>query len=140
MRAFLADTVALVAFFTITGILNERFVAGMDWPAIWTSRAIGLPLMILTARPYGVWRGWVVGGMPGPEVVRDTVALLPFQRPAYGAIILMGGADPAELMCGLAGVTVILLISGRPSGLWRAFIRRRFGSRADARRPMSLNR
>ena len=61
MRAFLADTLALLAFFTVTGILNERLIAGMSWGDVATARAIGAPLMVLTARPYGLWRDWIVG-------------------------------------------------------------------------------
>ena len=57
MRAFLADTPALLAFFTLADLLNERFVAGMDWGDVLAARAIGAPLMVLTARPYGLWRG-----------------------------------------------------------------------------------
>ena len=29
-RSFLADTIALIVFFTATGVINERFVARMD--------------------------------------------------------------------------------------------------------------
>ena len=48
-RGFFADTLALVTFFTCTGILNERFIAGMDWPQVIDARLIGAPLMVLTA-------------------------------------------------------------------------------------------
>ena len=56
MRAFVADTLALVVFFTLLGALNERYVAGMAWEEVARSRSIGAPLMVLTARPYGLWR------------------------------------------------------------------------------------
>lgn len=60
MRAFVADSVALHIFFTTTGSLNERFIAGMDWHGVATARTIGAPLMVLAARPYDVWRDAVM--------------------------------------------------------------------------------
>lgn len=140
MRAFAADTLALCVFFTATGILNERYVAGMDWSEVAVSRAVGLPLMVLTARPYGLWRDWAMTRLPGPALLRDTVALLSFQAPIYAAIVLIGGADLAELGRAMAGVTAILLLSGRPYGLWLGVVRRAFGLPPDALKPMSLNR
>ncbi len=51
LRSFVADTLALVVFFTIVSGLNERFIAGMSWSEVALSRSIGAPLMVLTARP-----------------------------------------------------------------------------------------
>lgn len=65
MRAFLADTLALVVFFTATGVLNERLVVGMDWGEVAAARAVGAPLMAATARPYGLWRDWLLRRFAG---------------------------------------------------------------------------
>ncbi|WP_459208360.1 L-alanine exporter AlaE [Pseudomonas sp. MLB6B] len=35
---FIADTTALIVFFTTTGALNERFVAGMSWEQVLHAR------------------------------------------------------------------------------------------------------
>ena len=138
MRGFLADTTALVVFFTITGVLNERFVAGMAWDEVAVSRAIGAPLMVLTARPYGLWRDWVMGWeRPRSPLLRDTVALLSFQLPIYAGIILAGGARGAEVAAGVGGAAVIMLVSGRPYGLWLDRVRRWFGLPPGGMRPMS---
>lgn len=59
-RAFIADTLALIVFFTATGILNERFVAGMTWDQVLHARLLGAVLMVPVARPYGVWRDWIM--------------------------------------------------------------------------------
>ncbi|MEM7488177.1 MAG: L-alanine exporter AlaE [Pseudomonadota bacterium] len=138
MRPFLADTIALLTFFTLAGTLNERYVAGLAWSEVLTSRLIGLPLMVLTARPYGLWRDWVLARLPGPRLLRDTAALLAFQLPIYAGIVLAAGADLAELLRGLTGFTLLLLASGRPYGLWLGWVRRRFGLPPDGPRPMSL--
>ena len=138
MRGFLADTTALVVFFTVTGVLNERFVAGMTWDEVAASRAIGAPLMVLTARPYGLWRDWVMGWeRPRSPLLRDTVALLSFQLPIYAGIILAGGARGAEVAAGVGGAAVIMLVSGRPYGLWLDRVRRWFGLPPGGMRPMS---
>src|SRR5690606_13763175 len=49
LRSFAADTLALVIFFTVVSGLNERFIAGMSWPEVATSRSIGAVHMVLTA-------------------------------------------------------------------------------------------
>lgn len=54
LRAFAADTTALVLFFTVTGALNERFVSGMSWNEVLHARLLGAALMAPVARPYGV--------------------------------------------------------------------------------------
>ena len=138
MRSFLADTLALVVFFTITGALNERFIAGMSWSEVAAARAIGAPLMVLTARPYGLWRDWVMGWeRPSSPLLRDTVALLAFQLPIYAGIIFAGGARGAEIAQGVGGAAVIMLISGRPYGLWLDVVRRWFGLPPGGMKPMS---
>ena len=130
-RAFLADTAALVSFFTLTGVLNERFVVGMDWPEVARARLIGAPLMVLTARPYGAWRDAVMArmstGTARSDFVWDTAALIAFQVPIYVAVIAAGGARGAELATGAAGAAAMMLLLGRPYGLWLGAVRRRFG-------------
>ncbi|VDR24845.1 Protein of uncharacterised function (DUF1144) [Raoultella terrigena] len=39
--AFIADTVALILFFTTTGIINERVIAGMTWEQVLHARLLG---------------------------------------------------------------------------------------------------
>jgi hypothetical protein len=45
-RAFIADTTALILFFTTTGIINERFLAGMAWEQVLHARLLGAVLMV----------------------------------------------------------------------------------------------
>jgi len=133
MRSLMADTTALVLFFTLTGVLNERFIAGMDWQEVGLARLIGTPLMIITARPYGLWRDLVMA-TPGAAIfgrpkalLFDTLALLSFQVPIYAAIIWMGGASGAGLLWGIVGAAVIVIFCGRPYGLWLEIVRRWYG-------------
>ena len=139
-RAFVADTTALVIFFTVTGILNKRFVAGMDWQEVATARLIGAPLMVATARPYGWWRDRAMrrtGSGRMSRIVWDTVALLSFQTPIYGAIIAAGGASGSELIRGVVGAAILMLALGRPYGIFLDWIRRLFDLPPGGMAPMS---
>ena len=142
MRSFLADTLALLVFFTITGVLNERFVAGMDWDEVARARSIGAPLMVLTARPYGLWRDWALrrlaGEDQGSRLLWDTAALVSFQVPIYAAILWAGGAEGPEVVQGCLGATVIMLVAGRPYGLWLDLVGSWFGLASGGARPMSV--
>ncbi|MBV6658038.1 MAG: L-alanine exporter AlaE [Devosiaceae bacterium] len=133
-RTWLADNLALLSFFTLTGVLNERFVAGMEWNEVLRARLIGAPLMLLTARPYGIWRDWVmlrsgaVQSSKAKAFASDTLALLSFQVPIYSAIIGVSGASDATLVSGILGATTIMLLCGRPYGLWLDTVRKWMGA------------
>lgn len=58
--SFLVDTIALLLFFTTTGAINERYIAGMSWEEVCFARLLGAVLMVPVARPYGLWRDWVM--------------------------------------------------------------------------------
>ena len=143
LRDFVADTAALLSFFTVTSGLNERFIAGMDWNEVLTSRSIGAFLMVLTARPYGLWRNWFMARFSASSrvgvVVSDALALLLFQVPIYVGIILAGGARGSSVMWGATGFALLMIVLGRPYGLWLEFVRRRFGlDGPGGQKPMSL--
>lgn len=133
-RLFLADSIAMLTFFTVSGVLNERFIAGMEWSEVLASRVIGAPLMILTARAYGVWRDSIMALLREPKrqginaLFLDTFASLSFNVPIYGAIIAMGGASFDEVIKGCMGVSVVLVFAGRPYGLWLDFVRKKTGA------------
>ena len=142
LKSFVADTLALVIFFTIASGLNERFVARMDWSDVATSRMIGAPLMVLTARPYGLWRDWFMGVAPSrtrwQALLSDSIALLLFQLPIYIAIIFAGGARGWSIAQAALGFTVLLFVLGRPYGVWLEWVRRRFGLGGKGQKPMSV--
>lgn len=139
VRSFTADTLALVVFFTITGALNERFVAGMSWSEIALSRGIGAPLMVLTARPYGLWRDWFMQRFFAHRpLVSDGAALLLFQVPIYAGILWASGANGEGLATGTAFYAVLMLVLGRPYGVWLDFVRKGFGLKGPGQKPMSL--
>jgi len=140
--AFIADTTALVLFFTTTGIINERFFAGMAWDQVLHARLLGAVLMVPVARPYGLWRDWVMKRATQRRMSRllwDSLALLSFQVPIYAAIIASSGASGGSLLRGTLGAAVMMLVLGRPYGAFLNWVRKLFGLPAGGDRPMSLN-
>lgn len=130
MRAFCADTLALLTFFTVTGALNERYVAGLDWSEVASARLIGAPLMVMTARPYGLYRDLVASHHWTAEwspTLRDILALVTFQVPIYAAILAVSGAELMDILRGCGGFALLMLVVGRPYGLYVDAIRRAFG-------------
>ena len=141
-RAFIADTTALILFFTATGIFNEHFVAGLTWEQVLHARLLGAALMVPVGRPYGIWRDWVMEkAQPNrlSQLLWDSIALVSFQVPIYAAIIALNGASGRGFVFGLLGATAIMLACGRPYGAFLRRIRSLFGVRSRALMPMSLN-
>lgn len=142
-RALIADTAALILFFTTTGVINERFIVGMTWVQVLHARALGAALMLPVGRPYGVWRDVVIRYARPTKLLSkifwDSVALVSFQAPIYGAIIAASGAKGRGLWMGILGATAIMLFLGRPYGAFLNSVRRLFGLPPGGARPMSLN-
>jgi hypothetical protein len=141
-RAFLADTLALILFFTATGVLNERFVAGMAWGEVLQARLIGAALMVPVARPYGLWRDWMMRRATDnrlSQILWDSIALVSFQVPIYATIIAFSGASGEGLVRGTLGAAVLMLALGRPYGAFLNWVRAFFGLPPGGEKPMSLN-
>ncbi|MDP9152818.1 MAG: L-alanine exporter AlaE [Pseudomonadota bacterium] len=142
-RSFIADTTALILFFTTTGFINERFIAGMNWDQVLHARLLGAALMVPVGRPYGVWRDYVMRHARSDnrlsQVLWDSVALVSFQVPIYAAIIAVSGASGRGLWFGILGATVMMLVLGRPYGAFLNAVRKLFGLPPGGDRPMSLD-
>ena len=141
-RAFIADTTALILFFTTTGIINERYIASMGWEQVFHARLLGAVLMVPTGRPYGIWRDWVMQNARPSRLSRllwDSIALVSFQVPIYAAVIAVSGASGQGLLQGVLGATVIMLALGRPYGAFLNWVRSLFGLPPGGMRPMILN-
>tara|TARA_R110002020_G_scaffold5179_5_gene21936 strand:+ start:618 stop:1070 length:453 start_codon:yes stop_codon:yes gene_type:complete len=142
LRSFVADTLALVIFFTIASGLNERYVAGMAWNEVAVARSFGAVLMVLTARPYGMWRDWLFTKAnpqtPRTNLLTDCVSLILFQVPIYVVILIVGGAEGVAIIKGAAGFAIAMLLLGRPYGMFLDAVRSLFGLSGDGQKPMSL--
>jgi len=142
-RAFIADTTALILFFTTTGFINERFIAGMSWDQVLHARMLGAVLMVPVGRPYGVWRDFVMRYAQSTnrlsKILCDSVALVSFQVPIYAAIIAVSGASGRGFWLGVLGATVMMLVLGRPYGAFLNGVRSLFRLPPGGTRSMSLN-
>jgi len=141
-RSYLADTLALILFFTTTGVINERWIAGMTWEQVLHARLIGGALMIPVGRPYGMWRDWVMRHAAPTRLSRllwDSLALMSFQVPIYAAIIAFSGASGSGLLRGVLGAAAMMLFLGRPYGAFLNAVRRLFGLPPGGQKPMSLD-
>ncbi|WP_126978978.1 L-alanine exporter AlaE [Frigidibacter oleivorans] len=140
-RSYVADTLALILFFTATGILNERFIAGMAWDQVLRARLLGAALMLPVGRPYGLWRDWMLrraGPTRRSRLLWDSLALMSFQVPIYAAILAVSGASGGGLLRGTAGAAVLMLVLGRPYGAFLNGVRAAFGLPPGGDRPMSV--
>ncbi len=140
-RAFVADTVALLLFFTVTGLINERFIAHMSWDQVLHARALGAVLMVPIGRPYGVWRDRLMRqARPDrlSQLMWDSLALVSFQVPIYAVIIAVSGASGRGLLMGVLGATVMMFALGRPYGAFLNRVRALFGLSPGGLRPMSV--
>ena len=95
MRLTVVDTLSTIFFFTILAAVTELYVAGMEHAKVLKIRAVMIPMMILTGRPYGAWRserpwsetrGPMIGG-PGPLACGST-AWIGHSNPCYQSIDL----------------------------------------------------
>ena len=128
MRLTLVDTLSTILFFTILAALTELYVAGMEPTDVLKTRLIMVPLMILTGRPYGVWRDWFFAGTKptvswGKSLI-DGLAFLTFQLPIYGLTLWITGADFDEISTLLGSTAVLMLIVSRPFGLFLQAMRK----------------
>lgn len=141
-RSFVADTIALISFFTVTGVVNERLVAGLAWEQVLDARVSGAILMVLSGRPYGLWRDRfmrLATETRGSQILWDTLALVSFQVPLYAVVLVISGASIDQVLRGSLGVIIIMLALGRPYGAYLSFIRGSFGLTYEAQKTMSLN-
>lgn len=134
MRKFLADTFALVVFLTLAGLLVELLVAGMTLAQSVQARAAALPVTLATARPYGLFRDWVFwasgaeAGGAARRALADVGAFVAFQVPVYAAILALAGAGPRQVAAACGAAAVLLVVLGRPYGLFLGLARRLFGA------------
>jgi len=114
----------------------------MTWDEVFQARVLGAFLMVPVARPYGLWRDWIMRRSRPTRLSRwtwDGVALVTFQVPIYAAIIAISGASGAGLIYGTLGAAVLMLALGRPYGAFLNLVRKFFGLPPGGASPMSLN-
>ena len=131
-RRYLADTCALLVFATFAGMFTEIVIAGLTVTQSLYVRLAAVPVILITARPYGVYRDWIWRAWRGDEgatrrLLMDTAALVSFQLPLYWMILALVGATLAQIAAASVTTIVILAVPGRPYGVLLDAVRRLFG-------------
>ncbi len=134
LKRYLVDTVGTILFFTTVAALSELFVAGMEPRQVLIARLIMIPVMMLTGRPYGVWRDWVFTALRPrgwlAALACDIGAFLTFQVPVYVATLAVAGAGVAEITAAVGSAIVFMVLLSRPFGLYLDVLRRWAGTSA----------
>ncbi len=130
-RSFIADTLALMTFTFVTGMIVEVGIARFTLIQSLVSRILCIPVNLGTARPYGMYRDvvikvvsrWMPLSLKG--ICADVVAYISFQLPLYVVILLCAGSSWSDIATASVSQLVALFILGRPYGIWLEFCRKR---------------
>ena len=131
MRAFLVDTIATIAFFTVVAALAELLVVGLEPKQVLIARLFMVPVMAATGRPYGLWRDWAFARLRPrhrmTKALADVGVFVSFQLPVYLASLAVVGATVAELFAAAGTAILGMMILSRPFGVFLELVRKRAG-------------
>ena len=113
LRHAVADTFSMVVYCSVWDMLIEIFLSGMTFEQSLSSRLVAIPVNIIIAWPYGLYRdavmrfarrispaGWV-------KNLADVLAYVTFQSPVYVAILLTVVADWHQIVAAVSSNIVI---------------------------------
>ncbi|MFC3396671.1 L-alanine exporter AlaE [Brenneria rubrifaciens] len=133
LRSATADTFALVVYCFITGMMIELVLSGMSFEQSLSSRLLSIPVNIVIAWPYGVYRDRLLcfAKRHGSShfIVRnlaDLFAYVSFQSPVYVAILRIIGADSSQILTAVSSNVVISMVMGILYGYFLEYCRRLF--------------
>jgi len=132
LRHAAADTFAMVVYCSVVNMLIEVFLSGMSFEQSLSSRLVAIPVNIIIAWPYGLYRDAVMrqarrvcqaGWMKN---LADVVAYVTFQSPVYVAILWSVGADWRQIVAAVSSNIVVSMLMGAAYGYFLDFCRRLF--------------
>lgn len=133
LRHAVADTFAMVVYCSVVNMLIEIFLSGMTFEQSLSSRLVAIPVNIIIAWPYGLYRDAVmryarrISPRSGMRTVADVVAYVTFQSPVYVAILLTVGADWHQIIAAVSSNAVLSMVMGALYGYFLDYCRRLFG-------------
>ena len=133
VRRFIADTAAMIIFSTSLGAFVEIIVTGLEPQQSLRIRIAAIPLMLISGRPYGIYRDWLFRRICGARtrgtqsLLIDSLANATFQVPLYLGLLAWGGATPYQMLVASLSILVIASVSGRPYGMFLNTCRRLLG-------------
>jgi hypothetical protein len=115
--------------------MSELFIAGMEPKQVLTARLIMVPVMMVTSRPYGLWRDWFFARFQPrrwiTNVASDIFAFVTFQVPVYVATLVIAGATMSEIAAAVSAAIVFMILLSRPFGLYLEALRNWAGTSAN---------
>lgn len=132
LRHAVADTFAMVVYCSVVNMMIEIFLSGMSFEQSLSSRLVAIPVNIIIAWPYGLYRDAVMrqarrltpaGWMKN---LADVMAYVTFQSPVYIAILLMVGADWHQIAAAVSSNIVVSMLMGAVYGYFLDYCRRLF--------------
>lgn len=132
LRHAVADTFAMVVYCSVVNMLIEIFLSGMSFEQSLSSRLVAIPVNIMIAWPYGLYRdtvmrlarrispaGWV-------KNLADVLSYVTFQSPVYVVILLTVGADWHQIAAAVSSNIVVSMLMGAVYGYFLDYCRRLF--------------
>ena len=130
MRRFWADTVTAVTFSTVVAMAIEILIAGLTFGQSLQTRLVAIIPTVVAARPYGLFRDWVMRTSGAKwwvtRALADIFAFTCFQVPIYAANLALSGATRPQIFAACTTLAIISGFVGWPYGLCLEFSRRKF--------------
>lgn len=132
LRHAAADTFAMVVYCFVVGMIIEIFISGMTFEQSLSSRLVSIPVNILIAWPYGIYRDAFIRQAKRLSIgswaknLADVLAYVTFQSPVYAAILLFVGADWPQIVAAVSSNALISMLMGAAYGYFLDYCRRLF--------------
>ncbi|MEY4922698.1 MAG: hypothetical protein RLY17_1415 [Pseudomonadota bacterium] len=133
LRSAAADTFALVIYCFVIGMMIEVLISGMTFQQSLSSRLVSIPVNILIAWPYGIYRDafirftrCYVGDHFWARSLADLLAYVSFQSPIYAMILWAVGADLEQITTATTSNAVVSMAMGVAYGYFLEYCRRLF--------------
>lgn len=131
LRHAVADTFAMVVYCTVVNMMIEIFLSGMTFEQSLSSRLVAIPVNIIIAVPYGIYRDFAMrqARRISPAVdenMADVLAYVTFQSPVYVAILWSVGADWHQIVAAVSSNPAVSMMMGAAYGYFLDYCRRLF--------------
>ncbi len=132
LRHAVADTFAMVVYCTVVNMMIEIFLSGMTFEQSLSSRLVAIPVNIIIAVPYGIYRDFAMRQARRISPARwmknmaDVLAYVTFQSPVYVAILWSVGADWHQIVAAVSSNLAVSMMMGAAYGYFLDYCRRLF--------------
>lgn len=132
LRHVAADTFAMVIYCSVVNMMIEIFLSGMSFEQSLSSRLVAVPVNIMIAWPYGIYRDAIMrfarryGDAGWMKNLADVLAYVTFQSPVYVVILLSVGADWSQIFAAVSSNIVVSMLMGAVYGYFLDYCRRLF--------------